>query len=627
MTGETSASVDRRLNSSWSGLFRRKVYPLLLDCETSFADLYRRGNGRPNWSVARILGVAYLQEMHDYDDQEALDCLSFDIRWQYALDLAPAEAYLSRRSYVEFRSRLVAVDPEMKRLRAVFDRIAEAAIVDLGLSAQEQRIDSTRIVSNIFTRGRVELFRKTLAHFLEGLSSRWPGQMQRLGAELRTWWEAQDGGWFGCVKPSQVARLLAELAGWLQKVVSTFANDAAIAGDERYQLVARLLREHCEVVPVASAGTVAAEETPAAPTPLATAAEAGERETTAAPAAPAASAALCDEPVREATPAADAARSPESPDTVASTTLKVLDKPKEPSKALQSPFDPDAGCGYKGPGYLLHITETCRNDGCEIITDYGLVRSGDVDSGKESEVLERLEQRGLRPAILYADGGYPSGDGFLSAEAAGTKLYAPVSGGRLPDDAILRDAFRFDEDSGFALACPAGHAPLRHAVRSVAGSNESALHAYFDGALCRACPMRGRCAVRPPNNGRSGHHHLDIRPGLRARDRVLAEQRDAAWWDRYAIRAGIEATMSELKRGHGVGRLRVRRLARVALAVSCKVAACNIKRWLRAVAARTQGGAGADKPTAPHGTPRPFHPLGALHRRTRPRARLRAARR
>lgn len=59
-------------------------------------------------------------------------------------------------------------------------------------------------------------------------------------------------------------------------------------------------------------------------------------------------------------------------------------------------------------------------------------------------------------------------------------------------------------------------------------------------------------------------------------------QQTPAWKDRYAIRSGIEATNSELKRAHGIGRLRVRRLTKVCFAVACKVIACNIKRWAKA---------------------------------------------
>ena len=50
---------------------------------------------------------------------------------------------------------------------------------------------------------------------------------------------------------------------------------------------------------------------------------------------------------------------------------------------------------------------------------------------------------------------------------------------------------------------------------------------------------------------------------------------------RYAIRAGSEATNSELARAHGVRKLRVRGKARVKLAVYFKTLALNVKRALR----------------------------------------------
>ena len=52
---------------------------------------------------------------------------------------------------------------------------------------------------------------------------------------------------------------------------------------------------------------------------------------------------------------------------------------------------------------------------------------------------------------------------------------------------------------------------------------------------------------------------------------------------RYAPRAGIEATNSELKRRHGLGRIRTRRLRRIRLAVYLKAAACNVKRMVNHV--------------------------------------------
>ena len=67
----------------------------------------------------------------------------------------------------------------------------------------------------------------------------------------------------------------------------------------------------------------------------------------------------------------------------------------------------------------------------------------------------------------------------------------------------------------------------------------------------------------------------------RNRERRRRAEADGEFQKRYAIRAGIEATNSELKRRHGLGRLRVRRRPRVELAVHLVALACNLKRMVR----------------------------------------------
>src|SRR4030042_4993377 len=152
MDPQLSAGLRARLKTSWAYLFKADIFPILFKCEDQYALLYGR-TGRPNFSVARIMGLILLQEMNNLSDQEALDTFGFDIRWRYALDAAEEDAYLSRRSLVEFRRRLVAKDPEMALVRGVFESISKAAIEKLGLSTSEQRLDSTHIISNIRTRG------------------------------------------------------------------------------------------------------------------------------------------------------------------------------------------------------------------------------------------------------------------------------------------------------------------------------------------------------------------------------------------------------------------------------------------------------------------------------------------
>ncbi len=107
------------------------------------------------------------------------------------------------------------------------------------------------------------------------------------------------------------------------------------------------------------------------------------------------------------------------------------------------------------------------------------------------------------------------------------------------------------------------------------------MHAFFDADTCRACPKRESCPVRGPNNARSREFRIDMDPALVARDARWEEQKTEAFTAEYATRSGIEGSISELKRGHELGQLRVRGKPQVALAVGFKVTACNIKRWLR----------------------------------------------
>lgn len=512
-----SPSLRSRLESSWAHLFRLEVLPILFRKEDDYAMLYGK-TGRPNFSVARLLGLCLLQEWNDLSDQEALDTFSFDVRWRFALDVSDEEDYLSRRSLVEFRRRLAAKDPEMKLVRTVFDSIRDSAIDKLGLSVANQRLDSTHIISNIRLRGRLALFSNTLTLFLKSLHK---DHFARVPAAIQEWQAREPEGWFG-LAPAEQKIKLEELAQYLYELIVIFEKDEL---GEPYQLLTRLFNEQCE-------GSL-------------------------------------DNPEE-------------------SSRIQV--KKKTEGATLQSPYDPDASCGHKGPGYSLHVTETCNNDGKhEIITDYEVHGAARSDIGKALSVIERLDAAGCKPATLFADGGYPSVPSALKVREQDIEFITPVNRSRLSDDVGGRDLFRFDAE-GFVTQCPRGHNPVDHRVLSGNNTARRSLHAIFDGNTCRSCTMLDRCPVRAPNHRNrgcqardtTGDFRLEITPEIRLRDHMYTLQQTTEWKDRYKIRAGIEATNSELKRAHGIGRLRVRRAAKVCFAVACKVIACNIKRWAKA---------------------------------------------
>ena len=233
--------MRNRLTSSWAQLFKLEVLPILFKNEDQYATLY--GNtGRPNFSVARMLGLCLLQEFSSLSDQQALDTFSFDIRWRYALDINDDEDYLSRRSLVEFRRRLAAKDPEMKLIRNVFDNIRDSAIKKLGLSTSNQRLDSTHIISNIRVRGRIDLFTNTIDLFLKSLDK---DRFSKIPEVIQQWHSNEPEGWFGS-GPAEIKIKLDTLAQYLYELIVTFENDNELTSSEPYQLLVRLFNEQCE---------------------------------------------------------------------------------------------------------------------------------------------------------------------------------------------------------------------------------------------------------------------------------------------------------------------------------------------------------------------------------------------
>jgi len=239
---QLSPQLRDRLESSWPHLFKTEVLPILFRNESRYAMLYGK-TGRPNFSVARVLGLCLLQEFNTLSDQQALDAFGFDIRWRYALDVSDDKDYLSRRSLVEFRRRLVAKDPEMKLVRNVFDNVGDTAIKKLGLSARDQMLDSTHIISNIRTRGRLALFSNTLTVFLKSLDEQ---QFSKVPKKIRQWHTTESEGWFG-LGPAEQKVKLEQLAQYIYRLIVIFANDEQVKSNEPYQLLDRLFHEQCEI--------------------------------------------------------------------------------------------------------------------------------------------------------------------------------------------------------------------------------------------------------------------------------------------------------------------------------------------------------------------------------------------
>ncbi len=522
-----SPKLLERLDKTWAVPFQTHALDLI--DEKAFAPMYSQGMGRPNKPVQTVVGILILKEMFDYTDQEALDELQFDLRWHVALNLTADEACCCQKTLHNFRVNLLKHELAPVLFKDTTDRILAA----LGVSVAKQRQDSTHIVSNMAILTRLGLFCETIRVFLRDVRKREEPGFAKLSATLVGRYLKDDGAStrYNDARSSEARRRLGVCGRDVWRLLDAFLGHNAIVELDSYKLLQRLFDEQCEVVseaPAPAEGDADIDETPA--------------------------------PV-------------------------VLKKPKEVSSdSLQTPHDPDATySGHKGKGYEAQVVETHGNDNApEIITHAEVTPSSGSDAAALEPALDDLEQRNIAPEELVADTTYGSTNNAIEAAERGVELVAPAGGSKkdAPADASLGPG-DFDVD-------PAGARPTRcpEGGQAVCETRDyKVVRAEFSCSQCEACPKRGVCPAKRNASGNYGVK-LNLHAAVLGARRRYAQTPEFA--ERYAPRAGIEATNSELKRRHGLGRLRVRGRPRVQLALYLKALACNVKRMVNHVRNTTQ---------------------------------------
>jgi hypothetical protein len=525
----------KRLHRTWAEAFRNKALPLI--DEGRFAYMYCEDNGRPNRAVQTLLGVIILKEFWDLTDQEALEHLEFNLLWQYALQLTAEEAHLPQKTVHNFRARLVEHDGG----RVAFCETTDRIIAALGIRTGRQRVDSTHIMSNMAILTRLGLFCETIRLFLRALRQAHP-ELRRfvperlVGRYLKEEEEATD---YEDARSGVGCRRLSVCARDLYRLVERFRGTPAAVLEE-YGLLQRLLREQCEV---------------------------GRQ--------------------GDGSPAED------DDDAGEGLVPIALKEPREVrSDSLQSPHDPDATySGHKGKGYEVQVAETCdEGNETQIITHVAVTPSSGSDATVPVPLIDSLSRRQIQPKELFADTTYGSGSNAVDAARRGTELVSPVAGpapreaenaGDKEESRLSSADFNIDVRALRPTLCPAGHGSIQEYEDEEAPER---VEIYFARETCGACALLARCPVKLRRGENAYVLDTDlVKANVELRRR---EQASGDFGRRYAVRAGIEGTNSELKRAHGLGRLRVRGGPRVELAAYLKALACNMKRMVHALMAQ-----------------------------------------
>ena len=274
---------------------------------------------------------------------------------------------------------------------------------------------------------------------------------------------------------------------------------------------------------------------------------------------------------------------------------QVRRRPKtvDSTELIVTPHDPGVRIGQKRGdawwGDKVHVTETIAEppeagtmgphdprDQVRFITDVTTSPAPSGDGQALAEIRAHLSDRALLPTEQVVDSGYISGKHLAESEADGVDLVGPpladtsTNGFKLADFAIDRDARR--------AVCPAGQVASKWGVRKERDGSHS-LQIRFPDAACAACPLRPQCTTSTRGRNLSVSEHYERLAARRL------EAQTPAFRAKLKTRAGIEATLSELVRSHGLRRHRYRGDAKRHLEHLLKAAACNLKRLARALAA------------------------------------------
>jgi len=161
-----NSKIQASLQGTWSPLFYEHVF-CRID-ETSFAPLYCLDNGRPNFPVNILLSLEFIKHMKDYTDEDILEQFRFNYQVMYAVGLRTlGELYLAERTLYEFRRRVYRYTVENPGkddlIFGQFENLTDNFVKIAGINTNEQRVDSTQIMTNIKLAGRLSLAYDVLA--------------------------------------------------------------------------------------------------------------------------------------------------------------------------------------------------------------------------------------------------------------------------------------------------------------------------------------------------------------------------------------------------------------------------------------------------------------------------------
>lgn len=363
-----SPRTQKIVLKSWAKDFADIVFPAIN--EDRFAALYSsNGASRPNTPVNFTVGSLMLKEMLGLTDDETVDSICCDVRFQYALHTTSfTEQPISDRTFSRFRERIYNHELETGEdiLKEEMIHLSQVYAEFLNLHSNIKRMDSLMIASNCKRMSRLEIIYTVIANAIN--------LMHRLGAGdlipggMQHYLDSQDRNnvIYYCKEDDVSSRLdtVIQDASALKELLN---NDEWQEFSE-YQLLIRVLNE--QTMKDDGGKTVARTKSEI---------------------------------------------SPES-----------LQNPSDPDATYRS----KSGKDHKG--YVGNVIETLGDDGVSLITGISYETNSHSDSAFCREYL-KSRSKGSNEEILLTDGAYGGTENKMLAESKNVRLITTALTGRQPD--------------------------------------------------------------------------------------------------------------------------------------------------------------------------------------------------
>jgi len=226
-----------RLEQSWAATFRQEVFGRIN--EDAFAVLYSDKSSRPNTPVNLLVGLEILKAGHGWSDEELHERFSFDLQVRYAVGCDVfGEANFSLRTLYYLRHRLVeyALRTGENLMTSVFNQVTGAQLAKLGLRTEQQRLDSTMVLSNIADLSRLELLIELLQRLWRRLRAE---DQQRYAAEFAPYVKEGAGQYTYRLKGREavwahIGQVGVVLHGLLQSLQADYGQEPLYAVAQRF---------------------------------------------------------------------------------------------------------------------------------------------------------------------------------------------------------------------------------------------------------------------------------------------------------------------------------------------------------------------------------------------------------